>query len=298
MDFLSKKVSISHAFFKTGFQKFVWIDCFMSWGDLMIFTCVVTTCHCFSKIGQNMSWTQYWECYLWQWGDGQGLSIHCSGATVSTEKRRNTEENGKSHYLQTVQWQNHLQVILWLMCHVEVRHSVFCIVRKCQSCASTWGERRNAFMSDSELQTTPLSGWLAFLRALSKAFPPAVSLLSASVPSPLYCVAMALPVASINVLSSLRTVSISYDVVPLRDPIFWILATNLEVLTLWSPRKLEFSKTLFKNHRLQVELEFKCFWSDQKSELYLKLSDKWGIVDKVTLKSRQSTAVRKKNRPR
>lgn len=132
----------------------------MSWGDLMIFTCVVTTC--FSKIGQNISWTQYWECYLWQWGDGQGLSIHCSGATVSTEKRRNTEENGKSHYLQTVQWQNHLQVILWLICHVEVRHSVFCIVRKCQSCASTWGERRNAFMSDSELQTT-LSGWLTFL---------------------------------------------------------------------------------------------------------------------------------------
>lgn len=93
-------------------------------------------------------------------------------------------------------------------------------------------------------------GGLRFF-ALSKAFPPAVSLLSASVPSPLYCAAMALPVASINVLSSLRTVSISYDLVPLRDPIFWILAPtwkcwHCDLRGNWSSAKLCSKTTDFR----------------------------------------------------
>lgn len=223
---------------------------------------------------------------------GKGWASIVQEQLSPQRKEDNTEENGKSHYLQTVQWQNHLQVIVCLMCHVEVRHSVFCIVRKCQSCSSTWGERRNAFMSDSELQTTPISGWLVFLplflRRSHLLFPCSVH------QSPHFFIVLpwlCLWPQSMSCEHQLWRSS-------LERPHFLNTGNSLEVLTLWSARKLEFSKALFKNHRLQVELEFKCFWSDQKSELYLKLSDKWGIVDKVTLKSRQSTAVRKKNRPR
>lgn len=143
-----------------------------------------------------------------------------------------------------------------------------------------------------ELQTTPISGWLVFLplflRRSHLLFPCSVH------QSPhLFIVLpwLCLWPQSMSCEHQLWRSS-------LERPHFLNTGNSLEVLTLWSPRKLEFSEALFKNHRLQVELEFKCFWSDPKSELYLKLSDKWGIVDKVTLKSRQSTAVRKKNRPR
>lgn len=166
-------------------------------------------------------------------------------------KEGNTEENGKSHYLQTVQWQNHLQVILWLMCHVEVKHSVFCIVRKCQSCASTWGERRNAFMSDSELQTTPLSGWLTFLLLFLRRSHLLFPCLVHQSPHLFIVLPWLCLVASINVLSSLRTVSISYDVVPLRDPIFWILAStwkcwHCDLRGNWSSAKLCSKTTDFR----------------------------------------------------
>lgn len=65
-----------------------------------------------------------------------------------------------------------------LICHVEVRHFVSSIVRKFQSCASTWKERQSAFRSDIELQKYTNLSVVCTAAPLSKVSPPAVSSIS------------------------------------------------------------------------------------------------------------------------
>lgn len=120
---------------------------------------------------------------------GKGWAAIVQEKLSPWRKEYDTEENGKSNHLKTAWWQNHFQVVSWLMCHVEVRYFVFSIIRNFQSHASMWEKRQSVsrlilnsrqHLSKCGLHCCP------FLRLLYLLFP----LFHGSMSSLLHCLTM------------------------------------------------------------------------------------------------------------